>query len=219
MLILELTRYFLLANFVNSLRSHGVTISGAMSSNFPPMKKTIYSAIFKTIKKSPVEYGFIALSLIVISAVIGPKIAQIAYAEAEEINQTIQIETEWKVAQLNNDVLPHGSLPKSERAAPREVSKMTVTAYNSVPWQTDDTPCIGAQGTDICAIYASGENVCAANFVPLGTILHVEGLGDCTVRDRMNARYHYRVDWYMGMDIDGARQIGATQKTVSKYNS
>lgn len=35
---------------------------------------------------------------------------------------------------------------------------------------------------------------CAANFVPLGTQLHVETVGVCLVTDRTNRRYRDRVD-------------------------
>ena len=94
---------------------------------------------------------------------------------------------------------------------------MPVTAYNSVEWQTDATPCIGAEGTDICEIYKLGENICAANFVPLGTKIEVEGFGICTVRDRMNSRYTYRVDWYMAYDIEAARKLGITNRQISLY--
>ena len=124
-----------------------------------------------------------------------------------------------EVDAIRNHTKVHGVLPESEKRqyVVRE-DHVTVTAYNSVPAQTDDTPCIGAQGTDICKIYEAGENICAANFVALGTKLEVEGLGTCIVRDRMNARYTHRVDWYMGMDIEGARKFGVRTKQVAIYS-
>ena len=70
-----------------------------------------------------------------------------------------------------------------------------VTAYNAGdPNQTDDTPCISADNSNICERLERGEQVCAANFVPLGTKLHVDKIGVCTVTDRMNRRYRNRVD-------------------------
>src|SRR5210317_1340752 len=40
-----------------------------------------------------------------------------------------------------------------------------VTAYNvGDPRQTDDTPCISANGENICRALANGEMRCAANF-------------------------------------------------------
>lgn len=88
-----------------------------------------------------------------------------------------------------------------------------VTAYNSVPEQTDSTPCIAADGTDICKRYAAGEILCAANFVPFGTVLTISSPKmaapiTCTVADRMASRYSQRVDVYMGMDVERARRFG-----------
>lgn len=90
-----------------------------------------------------------------------------------------------------------------------------VTAYTSRPEETDSTPCISADGSDICQRYAAGEGICAANFVPLGTRLAIEGFGECTVADRMNSRYQNRVDLYHGMDLAGARHFGTQRLNVS----
>jgi 3D (Asp-Asp-Asp) domain-containing protein len=70
-----------------------------------------------------------------------------------------------------------------------------ITRYNAGdPLQTDNTPCLGAMGTNICEKLAQGKKICAANFVKLGTIINIEGYGDCVVEDRMNARFPERVD-------------------------
>jgi len=75
------------------------------------------------------------------------------------------------------------------------------TAYNAGdPYQTDDTPCIGSSGKNICNILATGTNVCASNEFAKGTVLEVEGLGQCVVLDRMSARYKNRIDWAMEAD-------------------
>ena len=76
-----------------------------------------------------------------------------------------------------------------------------VTAYNvGDPRQTDDTPCISANGENICKALANGEMRCAANFVPLGSRLYVDKFGVCLVTDRMNKRYRNRVDIAMRKD-------------------
>lgn len=73
--------------------------------------------------------------------------------------------------------------------------KRKITAYNvGDPSQTDDTPCIGASNEDLCKLIDEGINVCAANFVELGTELEIGGLGTCYVLDRMNKRYTEEVD-------------------------
>lgn len=72
---------------------------------------------------------------------------------------------------------------------------MSVTAYNAGDiYQTDSTPCISANGEDICKALDRGYKRCAANFVPFGTLLTIEDYGTCVVTDRMNSRYFYRVD-------------------------
>ncbi|MBI5576332.1 MAG: 3D domain-containing protein [Deltaproteobacteria bacterium] len=70
-----------------------------------------------------------------------------------------------------------------------------VTAYNvGVRAQTSDTPCIGAGGHDLCELVERNVKVCAANFVPLGTILEIEGHGEFVVLDRLHKRFAHRVD-------------------------
>ena len=76
--------------------------------------------------------------------------------------------------------------------------KITITAYSSTADQTDSTPCITANGYNLCE--HNQENVIAANFLPFGTKVRIpEYFGDriFTVQDRMNARYYYRGDvWF-----------------------
>ena len=77
----------------------------------------------------------------------------------------------------------------------RKVHIVEVTAYNvGDPDQNWGDPCQSANGENICAALAAGLKRCAANFVPFGTKLHIAGYGVCTVTDRMNRRYKYRVD-------------------------
>ena len=53
-----------------------------------------------------------------------------------------------------------------------------VTAYNAGdPGQTDDTPCISANGENICKALAAGQKRCAANFVPLGSRIYIDKIG------------------------------------------
>ena len=92
--------------------------------------------------------------------------------------------------------------------------KMTVTAYSSTIDQTDDTPCITANGYNLCE--NNQENVIAANFLPFGTKVRLpEKFGDriFTVQDRMNARYYYRSDvWFK--DRAAAIKFGAPYTVV-----
>ncbi len=75
---------------------------------------------------------------------------------------------------------------------------VTTTAYSSEKAQTDDTPCITANGFDVCE--NDIENVVAANFLKFGTKVKIPDLfGDriFTVQDRMNKRYTKRMDLWM----------------------
>lgn len=178
------------------------------------MKNIKKQSLLLLMRRSSIEIVLVLFVLIGFAYVLipGSAFADFAFpSEEQRKNVALQIEA------MENRTLPFGVLTASELAPPRVVGQMPVTAYNSVVWQTNDQPCIGAQGTNICDLYQAGENICAANFVPLGTLLEVEGLGTCVVRDRMNSRYHYRVDWYMYMDIQAARQWGLKTRTISVY--
>lgn len=89
------------------------------------------------------------------------------------------------------------------------VINMTVTAYNSEVGQCDDTPCITANGFNVCE--HGIEDVIATNILPFGTkVMFPELYGDkvFTVQDRMNAKYSYRADIWMVNRAD-AIQFGA----------
>ena len=107
-------------------------------------------------------------------------------------------------------------IPKDQDYVVRSETIRIVTAYNAGdPRQTDDTPCIAANGEDICKALAKGKKRCAANFVPLGSHLHVEKVGVCLVTDRTNKRYRHRVDIAMQKhEYHRARQFGRQKLTV-----
>lgn len=76
-----------------------------------------------------------------------------------------------------------------------------VTAYNvGDPNQCDGNPCVAANGENICLALRLGYKRCAANFVPFGTTLEIEGYGRCLVTDRTHPKYGDRVDIAMPAD-------------------
>lgn len=91
-----------------------------------------------------------------------------------------------------------------------------VTAYNvGRRKQTSIKPCIGATGENLCRLVAQGRRICAANFVDIGTILHIDGYGECVVLDRMNRRFTHRVDIAMNRDeVDRAIEFGVQRRYV-----
>lgn len=77
-------------------------------------------------------------------------------------------------------------------------STHVMTAYNSEPGQTDNSPCITANGFNVCE--HGEEDTIAANFLKFGTKVRIPELfGDrvFVVRDRMNKRHADRVDVWM----------------------
>ncbi|HDQ23088.1 MAG TPA: hypothetical protein ENN28_03930 [Candidatus Uhrbacteria bacterium] len=96
------------------------------------------------------------------------------------------------------DVQAEEISPLAELGEPSRVITVPVTAYNSLPEQTDDTPCITANGFNLCE--NNQQNVIAANFLPFGTKVRFPDYDPntiYTVQDRMNARYYYKADIWM----------------------
>ncbi len=100
---------------------------------------------------------------------------------------------------------------------PMRVISVPVTAYNSLPGQTDSTPCITANGFNLCK--NNQQNVIAANFLKFGTKVRFPDFDPntiYTVQDRMNARYTYRADIWM-KNIADARQFGLKNLKMEIY--
>lgn len=86
------------------------------------------------------------------------------------------------------------TLPEVPKRKARQTMIISVTAYNSLPEQTDDTPFITASNTHV------HDGTIAANFLPFGTLVRIPKLyGDkiFIVEDRMHSKYYYHVDIWM----------------------
>jgi 3D (Asp-Asp-Asp) domain-containing protein len=110
--------------------------------------------------------------------------------------------------------------PVYQSLAVKYTRSATVTAYNSVPWQTDSTPCIAADGSNICQLREQGEMSCASH-LPFGTKINIPGFGVCTVHDRLHPRFAHRVDLYFGGadQIQAAKEWGKRNLTVEVLES
>ena len=96
--------------------------------------------------------------------------------------------------------------------SPVKKLKATVTAYNSMPGQTDSTPCIGADGTNLCEYKGCAV---AMNGVKLGTKIDLESFGECTVKDRKNSRYDSTwIDVYFGGAENHKKALQFGKKTL-----
>lgn len=91
---------------------------------------------------------------------------------------------------------------------------VTATAYSSTVDQCDSTPCITANGYNVCE--ANKENVIAANFLRFGTKVLIPDLyGDTvfTVQDRMHPRFSSRIDLWK-TSRHSAIQFGAQRVKI-----
>ena len=89
-------------------------------------------------------------------------------------------------------------LPENKEWSIKEMKFRQITAYNSEAGQCDDSPCITANGFNVCKNKA--EDTVAANSLTFGTKIRIPELfGNkiFIVRDRMNSRYHDRIDIWM----------------------
>lgn len=118
---------------------------------------------------------------------------------------------EWSTSASYSEVAP----ARRGRKALRQV-----TAYNvGDRSQTSVTPCTSASGENICLAVNKGEKRCAANFVKLGSLLHIQDYGLCRVTDRMHPRFKNRVDVAMPPgEKQTARQFGVQQLLVTELS-
>ncbi len=92
------------------------------------------------------------------------------------------------------------TFPVAEDKPVKKTMAVRLSFYSSDPNQTDSTPCIPADGSDLCIMAQEGlTDAIAANFLPLGTTVRfkdtvIDGVmfpeKIFTVRDRMNTRYN-----------------------------
>lgn len=110
----------------------------------------------------------------------------------EKDNVEVEAETD---KEGGSDAPSDESKKEKEQVERRIVSSLT--AYNSEASQCDSSPCITANGYNVCE--GDGATV-AANHLPFGTKVRIpEYFGDkvFVVRDRMNSRYSNRIDVWM----------------------
>lgn len=86
------------------------------------------------------------------------------------------------------------TLPEIPARKARRTMYIMVSAYNSEPGQTDDTPFITASNT------RTRDGIVATNSLPFGTVVRFpdySGDKEYVVEDRMNKRYYYQMDIWM----------------------
>jgi 3D (Asp-Asp-Asp) domain-containing protein len=101
------------------------------------------------------------------------------------------------------------TVPQSQQEA-TDTLVMRITAYASVPEETDDTPFITASGEHV------RDGIVASNILPFGTKIQIPELfGNkiFVVEDRMNRRIKNTIDIWMPTKLD-AVDFGVAHATV-----
>lgn len=151
---------------------------------------------------------FVLIFVIIFDFSMFPFPALAGKAIEEEVAKGILIEP---VAEEN---ITNAYLPENIDLTVKYTINTTITAYNSDIYQCDDTPCITANGFDVCE--HGIEDTIAANFLPFGTKVKIpEHFGDRVfiVRDRMNSRYTNRVDVWM-IEKQDAKKFGIKRAKI-----
>lgn len=167
--------------------------------------------LWTAVKKSPLEAGLLVLMTFLVGYGLTPDAANATVRSLDW--PVVDKVTSLRIAAMQNQLKDYGVLPKPDLRGPSYSMTITATAYNSLPEQTDDTPFITASGTHV------RHGVIAANFLPIGTRIKIpEYYGDQVfiVEDRMNPRYHQRLDIWMESVTD-ARQFGVRNVTIEVY--
>ena len=94
-----------------------------------------------------------------------------------------------------------GFLTALIHANDRFITHVTLTTYNAVKSQCDETPDVTANGTiiDHKKLKQGKLKYCAISpdllwCIPMGSIIYIDGHGRYTVVDTMNARFNHRID-------------------------
>jgi hypothetical protein len=87
-----------------------------------------------------------------------------------------------------------------------------VTGYNTVPGQTDSTPCIGASGTNICG---RRDAVACPRHISLGTVVEIRGT-TYVCEDRLAKKFDSRFDISCDKDMACPYQV-AGWTTIKVY--
>lgn len=90
----------------------------------------------------------------------------------------------------------------------------TVTAYNTVPAQTDSSPCISASGHNICG---RDDVTACPRSIAFGTIIEINRKRYYCY-DRLSSKYDNRFDISFDKDVQSAKEWGIKTLEVKIYN-
>lgn len=175
-----------------------------------PVRELLLSLIKKTLmqlqKRVPETVAVLVLAL-VFAQTFAPRLAHAMSPDFPSVSRWFGA---FPSITTSRDASP---LPWAEDRVPDTTMRVPVTAYSSEPWQTDSTPFITASNTHV------RRGVIAANFLPIGTRVRFPKLyGDeiFVVEDRMNQRYHKKIDIWMEETAD-ARNFGLKHADIEVF--
>ena len=155
------------------------------------------------------------INILVIAIVVFDFILFPAPVLAQKVDGSVELSDVIRLSYLIKESEPvFNGLPENPENVVKSSGKYTVTAFNSEVGQCDSTPCITANGFNLCE--HGIEDSVATNMLPFGTrVRFPELFGDrvFVVRDRMNKRYYERFDIWM-LDHGDAVKFGAKYTTV-----
>lgn len=93
------------------------------------------------------------------------------------------------ISNKQKDLITSHFEPHNERYGVYLVNnKTTFTAYTLSVDETDENNCIGAGNNNICELRKTRQ-ICASRDLPLNTLIYIQDVGECVIKDRMNIRY------------------------------
>ena len=156
------------------------------------------------------------VNILVIAVIVFDFILFPAPVLAQNLEESPEISEVIKLSYLIKEESPViiNVLPENPDQEVKSTGKYVVTAYNSEAGQCDSTPCITANGFNLCE--HGIEDSIATNMLPFGAKVRFPDIfGDRVfiVRDRMNKRYDERFDVWM-LNHDEAVKFGAKYTNV-----
>jgi len=96
--------------------------------------------------------------------------------------------------------------------------KVDASAYSSTVKQTNSSPFIGAWGSKL--IPGTKSIAISRDLLKKGlkhnSVVKIKGLdGEYVVKDKMNKRWTKKIDIYMGVDTEAAKEWGVRQVTIT----
>lgn len=158
------------------------------------------------VKKECTRQKIRALLFVTLGIIIGVGWTFNFYEGRKLYTEIVQANGNGRLVIVNNAIASTGLNDVDSSEGSSVPLKAIFTAYTSKAAQTDSSPYITADGTNLKKEFGC---VVAHNSLPFGTKVEIEGIGTCEVHDRGAARHGESwFDVYMGNDDQRAIEFG-----------